>query len=349
MSEIPRPAAALKRVLHEAPVEVVSHSSHDPKWFPVTVKGPRWSEELTLLWAGEGWPSDVEAVLSKAPDPWAPEFVVAARHFSAGALRILRAHDANWVDESGGARIIGPSGMLVLNTRRQSLLASGGRPFAWTPSALAAGEAILARSNEPIFNSSLAELTGFSPSQVSRTLAQFDKLGWTRKLGTERGPGAQRTLEDGDGLLRSWSGDFAGEPRSEIQAHALFNDALDFLERDLAPTLEGLESWAVSGWAALELTAPFATQVPTLQIYVPELEFDTQLEKLLAKGPLRRVDDGGRVMFWPATATALRLRTVHNARMLPTVSAPRLYADLLSLGGRGADSAEHVREVLLEL
>jgi hypothetical protein len=333
-------------------VDVIPRSQQDIKRVPVTVKGPRSSEQLTLVWAGEGWPSDVEEVLSQAPDPWEPEFVVVARHFSAGAQRLLRARDANWLDETGDARIVGPSGMLVLRSQRRSGTrpASDDRSFAWTPSALAVAEAILARASEPIVNSALAELTRFSSPQISRTLAQFDKRGWTQKVGTERGPGARRTLEDGDGLLRSWSGHIASDRHPAIEAHALFKEALGFLDRDLAPALQKLGSWALSGWAALEVTAPFATQVPTLHIYVPEAVFDdVELEKLLAKTHLRRVDDGGRVIFWPADTTTLRLRTTSNRRELPTVSAPRLYADLLSLGGRGADAAEHVRETLLEL
>jgi len=32
---------------------------------------------------------------------------------------------------------------------------------------------------------------------------------------------------------------------------------------------------------------------------------------------------------------------------VPVVSAPRLYADLRSLGGRGEEAAQHVREELI--
>ena len=324
----------------------------DTKRVPVTIEGGRSKERLTLLWAGEGWPSDVDAVLTDAPDPWRRELVVVARQFSPGALRRLLERDANWLDEAGDARIIGPSGLFVLRLQKRSV---AGRTSVeegptWSASALAVGEAILARPNAPILNRELLELTEFSPPQVSRTLAQFDKRGWTRKAGSERGRGALRILEDGDGLLRSWSTHIASEPRKVVEAHALFKDPFTFLSRDLAPDLADFGEWALSGWAGLELEAPFATQVPTLHVYIAESMFvDARIEKLLARARLRRVDEGGRVIFWPASKTALRLKRTSQRRRFPVVSPPRLYADLLSFGGRGIDAAEHVREEIVEL
>ncbi|MDQ3379958.1 MAG: type IV toxin-antitoxin system AbiEi family antitoxin, partial [Actinomycetota bacterium] len=95
--------------------------------------------------------------------------------------------------------------------------------------------------------------------------------------------------------------------------------------------------------------APFATQVPTLHIYVPESIFDDgRLEGVLSRGRLRKVDEGGRVILWPADKTALRLKKTSERDQLPVVSAPRLYADLLGFGGRGVDAAEHVREMLID-
>lgn len=352
MVEITRSAAVLARALREAPVEIVSRSKLDPRGEPVSVAGGRTKEPLTLLWAGEGWPADVDEVLADTPDPWPRDLVVIARRFSPGALRSLRERDANWADETGDARIIGPSRLFVIRLKRggeHTRPSAEGRPFEWTPSAVAVAEAVLTRPTDPILNSALAEMTAFSAPQVSRTLGQFDKRGWTRKTGTERGPGAQRVLEDGNGLLRSWAGHVARESRPAIQAHAIFKAPFKFVRESLAPALDKVGDWALSGWAGLELEAPFATQVPTLHIYVPEANFDSdRLEDVLSRGGLRRVEEGGRVIFWPADTTALRLKKTSERDHLPVVSAPRLYADLLGFGGRGSDAAEHVRELLVD-
>ena len=352
MAETTRAAEVLTRALRDASVEVVPRSKSATRGVPVSVEGGKAKERLTLLWAGEGWPADVEEVLAEAPDPWPRAFVVVARDFSPGALKLLRERDANWVDETGNARIVGPSRLFVIRLHGRAeptRHAKDERRFTWSPSAVALAEAVLANSNEAIMNSALAELTDFSPPQISRTLAQFDKRGWTRKTGSERGRGALRVLEDRDGLLRSWAAHVAGEPRQAIQAHATLKDPFTFLGESLRPALDELGDWALSGWAALELEAPFATQVPTLHVYVPEARFNNgRLETILRRSRLRQVEEGGRVIFWPAEPTTLRLRKPSQRRELPVVSAPRLYADLLGFGGRGVDAAEHVRETLID-
>ena len=352
MAEIARSAAVLARVLRDAQVDIVPRSKLDPRGVPVSVTGGHAKEPLTLLWAGEGWPADVDEVLAKAPDPWPRDLVVVARHFSPGALRSLRERDANWADETGDARIIGPSRLFVVRLQRHgesTRKSAEVRPFAWTPSAVAIAEAILARPTNSIVNRVIDEMTDFSAAQISRTLGQFDRRGWTRKAGNERGPGALRVLDDGDEFLRSWAAHVASTSRPTIQAHTILGDPFTFVRERLVPALDRVGDWALSGWAGLELEAPFATQVPTLHIYVSEGSFDDgRLADVLSRSSLRRVDEGGRIILWPASTTALRLRKTAEREQLPVVSAPRLYADLLSFGGRGIDAAEHVREMLID-
>jgi hypothetical protein len=317
----------------------------------VTIEGASAKERLTLLWAGEGWPADVEEVLAHASSPWPRELVVVGRDFSPGALKLLRDHDANWVDETGDARIIGPSHLFVIRLQPDETRGrtKDERRFAWTPSAIAVAEAILAEPIAPVIIAPLAAITGFSAPQISRTLLQFDRRGWTLKFGSQRGSGALRKLEDKDGLLRSWATYVANEPRRVIQAHATLKDPLTYLRGSLLPALDDLGEWALSGWAGLELEAPFATQVPVLHLYVPEAAFAKgRVEELLRQTRLRRVDEGGRVIFWPGETAVLRLRRASRRHHLPVVTAARLYADLMSLGGRGVDAAEHVRESLID-
>lgn len=58
------------------------------------------------------------------------------------------------------------------------------------------------------------------------------------------------------------------------------------------------------------------------------------------------MDEGGRVTFWAVDARIFAFsRQVED---VPVVSAPRLFADLSSFGGRGGDAADHVKAELID-
>jgi hypothetical protein len=118
------------------------------------------------------------------------------------------------------------------------------------------------------------------------------------------------------------------------------------LRNDLAPALERRAGWAVSGWAGLELAAPFATTTPSLHVYVADTDFASPLSDVIDEAGLREVDEGGRVTFWAADSRVLRL--AQRSGDVPVVSAPRLFADLSFFGGRGGDAADHVKEELID-
>jgi len=177
-------------------------------------------------------------------------------------------------------------------------------------------------------------------------LKAFDGQGWTAKRGALRGPGAHRTLVDADGLLAAWSAAVADAPRATRIAHRTTKDAMALLRDALVPALKRTTGWAVSGWAGLELAAPFATATPSLHIYVADTDFATPLSETIEEAGLREVDEGGRVTFWAAdTRTFAFSRRVEDVSV---VSAPRLFADLSSFGGRGGDAADHVKSELID-
>jgi hypothetical protein len=106
------------------------------------------------------------------------------------------------------------------------------------------------------------------------------------------------------------------------------------------------EGWALTTWAGLELLAPFATAVPTLHMYVSPERFSSPfLDEVYERASIREVDEGARIEFWEADG---RLITqLGQPSGLPVCSTPRVYADLLALGGRATDAALHVRTVAL--
>jgi hypothetical protein len=302
--------------------------------------------EIEAKWAGEGWPQDVRRVAATVGERWPENAVLLARSLSPGAIEWLRERGANWADEAGQARIVGPGGLVVIRELARPPERSVPRSFSWSRSAIAVAETILAGEDRPLRVVELAEASDWSPAQAAKVLKAFDGQGWTAKQGASRGPGAQRSLVDADGLLAAWSAAVADSPCATRIAHRATKDLMALLRDDLVPALERASGWAVSGWAGLELAAPFATTTPNLHIYVSDTDFATPLSDAIEEAGLREVDEGGRVTFWAADARIFAFsRQVED---VPVVSAPRLFADLSSFGGRGGDAADHVKSELID-
>ena len=302
---------------------------------------------LEFKWAGEGWPEDVRRAAQDVGDPWPANLVVLARELSPGAIEWLRERGANWADEAGQARILGPDGLLVI---REPALARGrrrsGGAFVWSPSALSIAEAILARADEPLRAAAIAAVAGWSTPQTATVLKAFDARGWTTKRGPARGPQAYRELVDADAMLTAWSAAVGEQDRETRLAHRASEDLMALLRGKLKPALGEDLKWAVSGWAGLELAAPFATVTPALHVYVGAAYFAGPLSAAIEHAGLREVDEGGRVVFWRAEERIFDLASESHG--VPVASAPRLYADLSSFGARGQDAADHVKAELID-
>ncbi|MGD0197162.1 MAG: hypothetical protein ABSC56_04555 [Solirubrobacteraceae bacterium] len=302
---------------------------------------------IQARWAGEGWPDDVRRAARDLPQPWPANLVLLARRLSPGAIAWLRERDANWADEAGQARILGPGGLLVIrDPARQTTGSVSTRAFSWSPSALSIAEVILARADEPLRSAELARVSGWSTAQAAKVLVAFDAERWTIKRGPARGRHAYREIVDADTLLAAWSAALAAQPREVRVAHRAGGDAMTLLRGELSSALDREVTWAASGWAGLELAAPFATVTPSLHIYVADEDFAGPLSAAIKAGGLREVGDGGRVTFWRADRRTLGLASEHHG--LPVVSAPRLYADLSSFDARGQDAADHVKAELID-
>lgn len=300
---------------------------------------------LEVKWAGEGWPQDVRRAVEDVPDPWPANVVVLARQMSPGAMEWLRDRDANWADEAGQARILGPGGLIVIREPRLPRVERGARRFNWSASAITVGEAILASEDRPLRVADLAARSGWSAPQVAKVLKAFDDQGWTVKRGAARGPAAHREFVDADSMLAAWSGGVAEAPRATRIAHRATRDVFSLLRDDLAPALSSV-TWAVTGWAGLELAAPFATTTPSLHIYVSDVDFTAALTDALDTAGLHEVEEGGRVTFWEADPRILALAATRDG--IPVVTPPRLYADLSAFGARGQDAADHVKSELID-
>jgi hypothetical protein len=150
-----------------------------------------------------------------------------------------------------------------------------------------------------------------------------------------------------DGLRDEWAAFVKADDRLAIPAHAYMKDALDYLESDLVPALSRLGRYAVSGWAGLQITAPFLTSVSVIHVYVDVAIFHSKLRQTMQALRIREVKEGARIIFW-AGRPAFFVNPLRAKSSRTTVVHPsRLYADLLTMGGRGEEAAEHARLVLI--
>jgi hypothetical protein len=311
---------------------------------PITVSGRFGDLKLRMTWAGNGWPSDVRRILEEYPQSWPSDLVVAAKRISPGSVELLEDANVSWADEAGNARIVAP-GIFVV--REQAPEPEARRAFSWSPSAIAIGEALLAKEwPMGVGTTELATLIQWSPPQVSQVLQAFDEQGWTIKYGPQRGSRARRELIDAEGLLDAWASAIASHQPDPRLAHRALRSPLAFLEQELTPSLSSHVRWALSGWAAAHELAPLADAVPSLQIYVHEDDFIGPLSRVIDEVGLSDVAEGGRVAFIPARASVLAI--AQPSALAPIVSSPRVYADLLALGGRGGDAAAHLKEEVLD-
>jgi hypothetical protein len=279
--------------------------------------------------------------------PSRERLVLAAREFSPGALELLADADINWADETGWARIVGPAGLIVIrhHARRER-----SRPddFSWSPAALSVAEGILELPAGPLRVAPLGERLGWSTAQIANVLAKFDEQGWTVKRGPSRGPSAHRELVDQDTLLVAWADAMAKRPVVIRSAHRPLRDPIEFLRSRFAPAAAAASvEWGATGWAGLELAAPFVTTAPTLQLYIENDQFGARLGSLLREIGLHETEEGaGNIELRRADRDELAWVVVREG--LPVVGPSRLFCDLRRMGGRGLDAAGHVRDELIQ-
>lgn len=311
---------------------------------------------LRPLWAGQGFPADVKRVAStlKHQDGVLP--VVVAREMSEGAKRFLAERQLSWADAAGCAEIAAPEGFYLARLRPTPLRRTQVRDFTWSPSVSAVAEYVLSRRltipqlREGAWDTvdrvgSISEATEVSYGQVAKALSALDAEGYTAKVGPERGPNSSREIRERSRLLSDWAGNHSRVSRGghHAELHVPWRDPL--VSVDMIEARLGSSVWATSGWVAADAIAPFTTSLPDLLVYVPDDDFDAVLERLAEHPEVTPVERGGRIRLRSASAYVFEFAREINAR--PVLSPVRVYRDLIRLAGRGADAAEHLREVAI--
>lgn len=293
----------------------------------LTVAGKR----LRVAWLGEGGLRHARELIAGGQGP----DIAAARRMSPGAREALSAAGIGWVDETGAAEIA--CGLLIVSRSGRTVEAPP-KPFRWTPSVLAVAEALLCGRRATV--GAMREATGLSVGSATNALRALAGTGLLSAK-ARRGRNAARRVHDPDRLLEEYAA-AAAMPAASLAVGVTWRDFAAGL-REVGHRWDDAKiAWATTGAVAASMLAPHLATFATGEVYVDRATV-VGLESAAVKAGLRPIH-GGRLTLHPfPTVTTGRLaETRGGLRVAPW---PRVYADLRTVGVRGEEAAEHLREI----
>lgn len=290
-------------------------------------------DTLRLRRLARGWPRQVRDALVRRPPP----DVLVAQVMSPGARAACSAAGVGWADETGAAEIA--TGLIVVS-RSGTKPAPRSQPGNWTPAVLSVVEAVLTGTKATV--AAVVERTGLSTGAAVKALRVLADEGYLRAAAT-RGPRSARGIADPDRLLDRYAERVAAQrPRSDLRVGVVWREPVAEAAQ-LGATWEAVGTrWAATGALAAAVLAPAQTLVSPWEIYV-EAAGIAELRAVARDAGLRAVD-GGRLRLRPFPSPATATLSAAMGAGLKCVPWPRVYADLRSVGVRGEDVAEHLRE-----
>ena len=288
-----------------------------------------------IKWIGDGRLADAKRVVSTRrgrPD------IAVARHMSPGARKMLVEAGIGWVDETGAAEIA--AGTIVIS-RPGRPPKSTGPPERWTPSVIAIAEALLCGTKATV--AATEEATGLSNGSCTTALRVLTDFGLL-EADAGRGRDSARRVADQDRLLDAYASAVEAAPPSiSLQIGVTWRDTIDGVVQTGAKWDKARIVWASTGAVAASVIAPHVTTVNAADVYV-DAETILGLEAAAGAVGLRPIE-GGRLTIRPfPSVTARRLATRVDGLMV--APWPRVFADVRTVGVRGEEAAEHLREVM---
>ena len=288
-------------------------------------------QQVKVFWIGEGRLRNIHELLSRHPLP----AIVAGRHLSPGAKKLLSDSGIGWVDETGAAEIaVGP--VIVCRPGRPS---HPKRLDRWSPSAVCVAEVLLCGNGATVAGTS-AE-TGLSFGSCAHALRFLTDLGLL-EADAARGRGSGRRVADRDRLLDAYAqaAHEASERQISITIGVAWQDVVAGVIEVGRSWDEGGISWAATGAVAAAAMAPLLTDIGHAEVYV-DVNTAAGLESAAAAAGLRPMPAGRLTLRRFPTRCTGRLARMYDG--LRTAPWPRVYADLRRVGVRGEEAAEHLR------
>lgn len=280
-----------------------------------------------------GWPRQVREALRLAPRP----DVLVAPMMSPGARAVAAEAGVGWADEGGGAEIAVGS---IVVSRSGVVDREAPDPVRWTAGVQAVVEALLVGTRATV--SAAVDRTGLSTGTATKALKLLTAEGWLA-ADAERGRGSARRVVDPDRLLDAYAEHVAAQrPGVAVRLGVVWRDPVTEVVRlGEAWTATGT-NWAATGALAAAVLAPAQTQVSPWEIYVAGRTVADLVAAARTVGlaPL----EGGRLRLRPFPSPGTAALSAPVGGGMVCVPWPRAYADLRTLGVRGEDVAEVLRE-----
>jgi hypothetical protein len=290
---------------------------------------------LRIAWIGDGRLADAKRVVaarSGRPD------VAVARRMSPGARETLSIAGIGWVDETGAAEIA--SGTIVVS-RQGRAPKPAGPPKHWTGSVVAVAEAVLCGTKATVAATQAA--TGLSNGSCTTALRVLTELGLL-EADAGRGRASARRVSHQDQMLDAYAAAVEAIPPSiSLQVGVTWRDTIDGVALIGAKWDRAKLRWASTGAVAASVIAPHLTTVNAADVYV-DADTILGLEGAAAAAGLRPIE-GGRLTLRPFPSVTVR-QLATKVDGLKVAPWPRVFADVRTVGVRGEEAAEHLREVM---
>ncbi|MCY4610121.1 MAG: hypothetical protein OXC38_00165 [Gammaproteobacteria bacterium] len=292
---------------------------------------------INVKWLGEGGLRQARELIANREN--LPDVAV-ARRMSPGSREALSAAGIGWVDETGAAEIALDS-LIVSRSGRPVEIVD--KPPHWTPSVLAAAEALFCGKQATV--EAIQEATGLSigsSSNALRTLVDLELL----SSESRRGRNSARQMTDPERLMDEYAAAAASMTTTlQLAAGGVWHDLEEGLRKIDRLWKSAKVAWAATGAAAASVLAPYLTRISVAEVYVDAATI-AELESVAAKADLKPIE-GGRVILRPFPTVATR-KLMDEQNGLRHAPWPRVYADLRVAGVRGEDAAEHLWETVWE-
>ena len=250
-----------------------------------------------------------------------------------------------WVDETGGAELhfVRDGALIEVSHLGPDRPRSRSAPQ-WTMAVLGAAEALLTHPDEAVTVSSVREMTGYSVEATTRSLRFLEDHGHLEST-ARRGPKSARGVVDLNRLLEEYA-DAATEKRKplSLSCGVSWNHPYVALQAIGERLDKNAIEWAVTGAMAASILAPFATNVTSGEVYVDAVSL-TELDRVAAAAEIKPIE-GGRLVLRPfPTKATNKLSAQRDGLWIPPW--PASDADVVHVGVRGEEIAEHLKEVEL--